>query len=60
MSNLQLSAVLELIDKVSPTLAKIALPLAKTQKAFDDVKKSLKEFELQGLSGLGFWAYFNF
>lgn len=47
MSNLQLSAVLELIDKVSPTLAKIALPLAKTQKAFDDAKKSLKEFETQ-------------
>lgn len=47
MSNLQLSAVLELIDKVSPTLAKIALPLAKTQKAFDDAKKSLKDFESQ-------------
>lgn len=47
MSNVNMMAVLELVDKVSPTLSKIALPLEKTKKAFDEAKDALKAFEGQ-------------
>lgn len=47
MSQLNLSATLELMDKISEPLKKIMLPLQKTQEAFAKAEGALRGFERQ-------------
>lgn len=47
MSNLNMSATLELIDKISPTLSRIMIPLESTRRAFDQASEAVRNLERQ-------------
>lgn len=48
MANLNLSATLELIDRMSEPLNRIQLPLERTQHAFEEASQAVRQLEQQG------------
>lgn len=47
MANLELSAVIELIDRMSEPLNRVQLPLERTQEAFENAQNAVRDFERQ-------------